>query len=180
MKYRLDVQHYINDRLLEPGHIIGDETDVPFVDAKGHPMVPSRGMTPLDHEARAHMEKAFPGVEMPERDPTKAIPIRGSGDSAKQPGIRQPGGPVGVTDGGHVIGPDGKPTMELKKGLPDSGTPNAPVGQPVIGTVSAPGTTPHIPAKPEDPNLAVKGPQAQQPAQQPSHPAPKPTEPSKR
>ena len=173
MKFRLDAQHYINDRLLEPGHIIGDETDVPMVLANGEPMKPSVNMTPLDGEAAQLMRDTFPGVKLADaRDPTKAIPLRGSGDSAKAPAlvkgpdglVQQPTGAgpvktVGDVPGGYVEGKD----HELKKGLPDSGSPNHPVGQPVIGTLpSTP--TPVVPAKPEDPNLRVAAPQAEKDA----------------
>ncbi len=85
MKFRLDSKHYINDRLLEPGHIIGDETDVPMVLPNGDPIKPSVNMTPLDDEAWALYKETFPGARLPERDPTKAIPLRGTGDAAKSP-----------------------------------------------------------------------------------------------
>lgn len=162
MRYRLDAQHYINDRLLEPGHIIGEGTDVPFVDRKGRSMRPSVSMTPLDADAVAEFKRAFPGAEMPERDPTKAIPIHEVHGQ-----VIQPHGVVDTIDsqpGSYVIGPDGKPTKELKKGLPDPGSPNNPVGMPVVGTPSAPGTTPSVPPKPEDPALRVNVPQAEQAA----------------
>lgn len=173
MRFRLDAQHYINDRLLEPGHIIGDGTDVPFVDAKGRQMQPSVSMTPLDDEAWDVFKQRFPGTQMPERDPTKAIPLQGTGDKVKAPPLFQEedgrviqptgAGPVKTVDdipGGYVEGKD----RELKKGLPDSGSPNHPVGQPVIGIPSAPGTTPVVPPKPEDPNLRVNAPAAEQKA----------------
>jgi len=172
MRYRLDVQHYIHDRMLEPGHIIGDGTDVPMVNGDGSPMLPSTGMTPLDDEAADAMRKRYPGVRMPERDPTKAIPLRGTGDTAKSPPafvekegrVVQPhGGTVETVDnvpGGYVIGPDGQPTKELKKGLPDSGSPNHPVGQPIIGSVTPTHDRPVVPAKPQDPDYAANPAQA--------------------
>lgn len=144
MRYRLDAQHYINDRLLEPGHIIGDGTDVPFVDRKGNPLAPSASMTPLDGDARSHFEKHFPDATLPEARVTDSIPIHEQDGRVVQPH----GGTVDTVDGvpgGYVIGPDGKPTNELKKGLPDPGSPNHPVGQPVIGAQSAPNTTPQVP-----------------------------------
>jgi hypothetical protein len=173
-RFRLDAQHYINDRLLEPGHIVGDDTDVPLVAANGEPIKPSVSMTPLDEDAWALFNETFPGARRPDRDPTKAIPIRGSGDSAKQAPlvnvqkgpdgmVQQQGGPVktvGDVPGGYVEGHHN----ELKKGLPDSGSPNHPVGQPVIGTQSAPGTTPVVPPKPEDPSLRVNAPAGEQKA----------------
>jgi hypothetical protein len=171
MRFRLDTQHYLNDRLLEPGHIIGDGTDMPMVLPNGQPMKPSVNMTPLDDDAWKLFNETFPGTHRPERDPTKAIPIRGTGDSAKQapqvqtgPGgqVIQPTGAgpaktVGDVPGGYVEGKD----HELKKGLPDSGTPNHPVGQPVIGTVTP---SPHVPPKPEDPAYRVNAPQAEKDA----------------
>lgn len=89
MKFRLDAPHYINDRLLEAGHIIGDETDVPMVLPNGEPLKPSVSMSPLDEEAVVVFKNTFPGSRLPERDPTKAIPLRGSGDTAKAPGLQQ-------------------------------------------------------------------------------------------
>ena len=157
MRFRLDAQHYINDRLLEPGHIIGDGTDVPMMLVNGQPLEPSVHMTPLDAEATAFFMKHYPGSTMPERDPMKAIPISANADGV----VRQPNqgaGPVDTVDGvpgGYVIGPDGKPTNELKKGLPDSNSPNAPVGRPVIGTVSAGGTTPTVAPPTTAPEYAV-------------------------
>lgn len=175
MLFRLDTQHYINDRLLEPGHIIGDNTDVPMILPNGDPVLPSVNMTPLDDEARAAFKDRFPGSRMPERDPTKAIPLRGSGDSAKSPPlievkkdasgrVIQPtgAGPVNTVDnvpGGYVEGKD----HELKKGLPDSGSPNHPVGQPVQGIISGEGK-PTVPPKPEDPAHRVAVPAAEQKA----------------
>lgn len=168
MKFRLDTQHYINDRLLEPGHIIGDETDVPMILPNGDPLKPSVNMTPLDEDALKVFKDTFPGVRSPNRDPLKAIPLRGTGDSAKSPAlikgpdglVQQTGGPVNTVDnvpGGYIEGKDN----ELKKGLPDSGSPNHPVGQPVIGTSSA---SPAVPPKPEDPALRINAPAAEQKA----------------
>jgi len=186
MRYRLDAQHYIHDRLLEPGHIIGDGTDVPFTDRRGQPMRPSRSMTPLDGDAKAAFQKAFPGAELPNADALAAIPIHEHDGRVIQPH----GGVVETVDnvpGGYVIGPDGQPTNELKKGLPDSGSPNHPVGQPVIGTQSAPGTTPSVPPRTVDDHgqppgaplrtTAVDQGQAQPNAQQ-ARPQPTPTNPS--
>lgn len=90
MKFRLDERHYINDRLLEPGHVIGEGTDVPMVLPNGDPIHPSASMTPLDDEAMEVFKQRFPGARMPERDPTKAIPLRGTGDQAKSPPIIPP------------------------------------------------------------------------------------------
>lgn len=158
MKFRLDTQHYINDRLLEPGHIIGDETDVPMVLANGDPIVPSVNMTPLDDEAWKCFQDAFPGTKRPERDPTKAIPLRGTGDSAKAPALFQKNKDTGMVlqpgdfQHGQVIGEKEPEHIEVgKKGSPEPGTPNHPIGQPVTGIV---GTSPVTPAKPSAPDLA--------------------------
>jgi len=160
MKYRLDAQHYINDRLLEPGHVIGEGTDVPFVDRKGNPIRPSRSMTPLDAEARSHFEKAFPGTDLPEADALKAIPLHDN------QGPVDTGGP-----GDWVLGPDGKPTNERKKGLPDSGSPNHPVGQPVVGTVPGPGQAAHVPPKVADDHGQPPGAPLKNPAQAANQPS---------
>lgn len=164
MLFRLDAQHYINDRLLEPGHKIGDNTDVAMVLPNGELMKPSVNMTPLDDEAWKLFQETFPGTRRPERDPTKAIPLRGSGDSAKAPALFQKD-----PETGRVLQPADGPVktgepeyIEVgKKGLPDPGSPNHPVGQPVIGTPSA---SPPVAAKPEDPALRVAVPQAEQEA----------------
>lgn len=157
MKFRLDTQHYINDRLLEPGHIIGDETDVPLVLPNGDPIKPSVNMTPLDDEAWGLFQDTFPGTRRPERDPTKAIPLRGTGDSAKAPPLF-----VKSKETGQVLQPvdyvhgqpkeDQKPEfIEVdKKGLPDPGSPNHPVGQPVTGTATP---SPVVAPKPTAPGL---------------------------
>jgi hypothetical protein len=158
MKFRLDTQHYINDRLLEPGHIIGDETDVPMVLPNGDPLKPSVNMTPLDDEAWSFFRETFPGVRRPDRDPTKAIPLRGTGDAAKAPPLfhKNPDTGMVLQPSDLVHGqPAGEPQyLEVgKKGLPDQGSPNHPVGQPVIG--HAPTTpTPVVPPKPVDPAFA--------------------------
>lgn len=159
MKFRLDSQHYINDRLLEPGHIIGDQTDCAFVDAEGEPMKPSMQMTPLDGDAKSLFEKTFPNTKLT-KNALDNISLRMNEDGR----VQQAGGPVDTVDGvpgGYVIGPDGKPTGELKKGLPDSGSPNHPVGQPIIGVASTP---PVITPKPEDPAYRVAVPAAEQKA----------------
>lgn len=95
MKFRLDAQHAMFDRLLEPGTVIGDEeTGFPMVHSNGEPMKPSVYMTPLDDEARDLFKETFPGARMPERDPTKAIPLRGTGDVAKSPPVITTPAPV--------------------------------------------------------------------------------------
>lgn len=168
MKYRLDAQHYINDRLLEPGHIVGDETDVPFRDRKGEPLIPSASMTPLDGDARSHFKKHFPDAVLPEGDAANNVPIHNEGSV-------EVGGP-----GEWVIGPDGKPTKELKKGLPDSGSPNHPVGQPVIGTVPGPGQAAHVPPKSADDHGQPPGAPLKSPATNTDQPKPTAPQPGKK
>lgn len=109
MQYRLDEPHYIHDTILEAGTIIGDETAIPFryerdvmanADGKGgaragDPMPPSRSMTPFDDEARRMYQERFNG-QAPDRDPTKSIPMQGTGDTNKvlPPSAPRPGMPV--------------------------------------------------------------------------------------
>ena len=77
MKYQLECDHYIDDKILPIGTIIGDGTEVLFRDAKGNPTPPSTSMIPMDAEAKKIFEAKF-GIEPPERDPLKAIPIQGT------------------------------------------------------------------------------------------------------
>lgn len=95
MKYRLDDKHYADDKLLEPGTEVGDGCEVPWRYAAenkvlgikaGQAMPPSVSMTPIDDEAKKIYTTHFGGV-LPERDPTKAIPIMGFADAPKAPGI---------------------------------------------------------------------------------------------
>ncbi len=156
MKFRLDTQHYINDRLIEPGHVIGDETDIPMVLPNGEPMKPSVNMTPLDEEAWKLFQDTFPGTRRPERDPTKAIPLRGTGDTAKSPALFQKGPDGKVLQPADLVhGQPAKPAEPVpadKVGLPDPGSPNVPVGQPVVG--HAPTTpTPTVAPKPVAPGM---------------------------
>ena len=105
MQYRLDAQHYIDDMLLEPGTVIGDDSgSIAYryvqdtddgrggVAKKGSSRPPSRQMTPLDDEAKKLYADYF-GTTAPERDPTKAIPVQGTGSEAKvlPPGAPRPG-----------------------------------------------------------------------------------------
>lgn len=86
MRWRLETAHYIDDQVLAPGTLVGDDTDHPYVFTKpdarlnrkvGEPMPPSTGMTPMDEEAREVFRKKF-GGDIPERDPLKAIPLTGA------------------------------------------------------------------------------------------------------
>ncbi len=56
MKFRILSPHYIDDRLLPEGTIIGDEGVVSFRDEKGKPLVPTHEMEPLDDEAKKLFE----------------------------------------------------------------------------------------------------------------------------
>lgn len=126
MKYRLDTQHYHQDKLLEPGTEVGDDTDFPWRDAKGHPLPPSLQMTPLDDEAK-RLYRDWHESDEPQRDPTHAIPIQGTGDSVRSPPAVRPGVPTN---------PAARPATN----------PNPPVGatppKPAPEVRGAPGATP--------------------------------------
>ncbi len=63
MKLKLLSMHYIDDRLLDEGTIIGDDTDVLFRYPDGTPMGASTEMEGLDDEGREMCEKRkFPGL----------------------------------------------------------------------------------------------------------------------
>lgn len=98
MKYRLDTDHYIYDRVIPEGTVIGDDTDFAFRYADGSAMPPSREMTPLDDEAKKIVLKRFPEGR-PDSDPTKAVPLLGTFSEAKVPPKIAPAKPVvhGVT-----------------------------------------------------------------------------------
>lgn len=84
MKYRLDEDHYDNDsmQLLPTGTVVGDGCDNPWrypasspnKALAGTPRPPSRAMTPVDDEAKREYAKHF-NEGVPERDPTRAVPI---------------------------------------------------------------------------------------------------------
>lgn len=90
MKFRLLSMHYIDDRLLEEGTVIGDDTDIPFRLPDGSPMGASSEMEGLDDEGRELCEKRkFPGLfaditpTQPERlgqrrNPDPKIPLMGN------------------------------------------------------------------------------------------------------
>lgn len=99
MRFRLDAQHYVDDRLLEPGMEVGDGEGVAhswrypadihkedFDRKAGQAMPPSVQMTPLDAEAKKLYQDTF-GTGKPERDPTKAIPLQGTLSTAKVPPV---------------------------------------------------------------------------------------------
>jgi len=56
MRFKLTAQHYINDRLLEEGVIIGEGTDVPFLDKNGDSLPPSNFMEGLDEPSQAMVD----------------------------------------------------------------------------------------------------------------------------
>jgi hypothetical protein len=56
MRFKLTAQHYIQDRLLEPGTVIGEGTEVPFLDAQGNSLPPSDQMEGLDEESEKAVE----------------------------------------------------------------------------------------------------------------------------
>lgn len=64
MRFKLTAQHYIDDRLLEAGEIIGEGTSVPFLMPDGTPRPPSTEMEGLDEESQAAVDavqaRSFP------------------------------------------------------------------------------------------------------------------------
>ena len=54
-QFKLLSQHYIDDRLLEAGKVIGEGTDVPFLYPDGTPQPPSNEMEGLDDAAQAEV-----------------------------------------------------------------------------------------------------------------------------
>lgn len=146
MQYRLDGDHYIDDMLIPAGTVIGDDSghisyrythDVPDGQGgyfkAGSPRPPGRQMVPLDAEAKELFFKAFGGVP-PERDPTKAIPIQGTGDKTKAlpPGAPRPGTdnqykkPLVGPEGTNLFEGDNKAKMEAKAPEPK---PQEPIGK---------------------------------------------------
>jgi len=92
MRFRLDTQHYRDDKLIEAGTEVGDDCLITWRDDKGHPYPPSMGMTPLDDEAKRMVREEF-GTAKPIADPTLSIPLQGTGDKVKvaPPGVQRPG-----------------------------------------------------------------------------------------
>lgn len=108
MRFRLDSQHYHEDKLLEPGTEVGDDCDIAWrypkdvhqtddhgnevVIKAGTAMPPSAQMTPLDEEAKRMVRDWFK-TDKPARDPMVKIPLQGTGDKVKveAPGTPRPG-----------------------------------------------------------------------------------------
>lgn len=59
MRFKLTAPHYINDRLLDEGYIVGEGTDVPFLDKAGNSLPPSDYMEGLDDESKAAVERVL-------------------------------------------------------------------------------------------------------------------------
>lgn len=105
MKFLLEIDHYVDDRLLEKGSVIGDSEgcvhDWRYLKAEGEHKAGDRrplssAMTPLDEEAKALMQRQF-GTTKAVIDPTSAIPIQGTTNApglatAKAPPILNKGG----------------------------------------------------------------------------------------
>lgn len=124
MRYRLDEPHYIDDRYLDTGTEIGDDTPVPYrytkdtssLDENGKKIVlpagsavpPSRAMTPLDDEAKKLFAKRFPGDSKPDIDPTKPIPVMGNVKTSQPLAQGQPPRPVA-----HNPAPPPEPNKSL-------------------------------------------------------------------
>ena len=95
MRWRLEEPHHIDEQVLEPGTLIGDDTAYPYRATKadpkikravGDPLPPSTNMTPMDEEARDAWRKKF-GDEPLNRDPYKSVPLTGAEGS---PMVRGP------------------------------------------------------------------------------------------
>lgn len=74
-KYKLLMQHYIDDRLLEAGTIIGEGTEVPFLDKDGKPLQPTPYMEGLDDDSAKEVAKAVAideGTMTPLAEPSEA------------------------------------------------------------------------------------------------------------
>jgi hypothetical protein len=73
-QYRLLVDHYIADRLLPAGTLIGAGTAVPYTDADGNPVPPSRQMEPLNEAAAGEVSRLPGGSPFP----VEELPIKGA------------------------------------------------------------------------------------------------------
>jgi hypothetical protein len=100
MKWQLTEPHHIDEQVLQPGTIIGDDTQWPYLAPKDDPKIkrkkgdhlpPSRAMIPMDDEAHKYYAEYF-GGEVPESDPTKSIPLTGAPGAPKisGPGVKPP------------------------------------------------------------------------------------------
>lgn len=94
MKYLLLEPHSVNDMLIEKGTVVGvpGDKDISYfwVMPDGFtPREPSRAMQPLDDDAKAKFGTRFPDY-VPDVDPTKAIPVMGTGSGAYAPGVNPP------------------------------------------------------------------------------------------
>lgn len=97
MKWQLLEPHHIDEQVLPPGTIIGDDTQWPFRSTYNDPKIgrkigdalpPSTAMTPMDDEARKVYDERFGGA-VPNTDPTKSIPLTGAPDAPRVPGPGQ-------------------------------------------------------------------------------------------
>ena len=70
-QFRLLAPHFINDRLLDTGTIIGEGTEVPFLFPDGSKQTPSPEMEGLEPPAQAEVE----AVKKKHLDPITTIPI---------------------------------------------------------------------------------------------------------
>lgn len=79
-KFKLTAQHYIDERLLEPGTIIGEGTEVPFTYPDGSPRPPTFDMEGLNDESQAEIDTLianggrYPVDEIPPMVPQGADP----------------------------------------------------------------------------------------------------------
>jgi hypothetical protein len=93
MRFLLEIDHYVDDRTLPKESIVGDavpgaegavhtwryERDIPKIGVKaGQARPPSRGMQPLDAEARKMYRDRFGEDATSDWDPTHEIPVQGN------------------------------------------------------------------------------------------------------
>lgn len=90
MKYRLTAPHYIEDRVLPAGTVIGEGTEFPFLLPDGTPRPPSTEMEGLDDESiaavKAVIDKTLPMTFQP------PVPEPAGADPTKDPLVVTTGG----------------------------------------------------------------------------------------
>jgi hypothetical protein len=61
MQFKLLVPHThpATQQLLDSGTIVGDDTDIPWTDARGNPAQPSLAMVGMDDESQAHIDRHY-------------------------------------------------------------------------------------------------------------------------
>lgn len=62
-QFKLKSQHYIDDKLLEAGEIVGEGTEVPFLHPDGTPRPPSTEMEGLNSESQKEVDAVVQKAE---------------------------------------------------------------------------------------------------------------------